>query len=208
MHVVSSFMKQRSYNSTADAHLPPTRVAMAAFALILESKRPMSPTQRKGFTTTIFFGMAEVQQKKQQILQNKNFPQKIAILIPIYVNRQQVQKQHKIGSKMYDLWRDISTAICCNFFMKPKDFESCLKNFPNKFKKFALMYMYELYLRPTLRYLKKLLTSCQMYPKKLELLQNYVEEKSWQQLFFMRVSKLVTKSSFLDVVKTALQEYI
>ena len=178
MHVISAFMKQQGDDSTAEAHLSPTRVAVAAYALILQRKRSRPETKviyelaalawRKFKDETLSFTKDE--------FPNESHFDSISELAYI-----ELENNMKFVQKFYKLWRDILAAIYCNFFMEFEDFrlsfESGCKKFPNKFRRFALMHLSELCHRPTTRYLKKLLPFCLIHPEKLKLVQNCIEEK-------------------------------
>ena len=174
MYVVSSFMKQQSDDSAAGADLPLTRVAIAAFALILQSKR-VRPKEK------VLKQLAALSWKKlNQKALNSSVKELTSEKSYFGVNSTLINVNNKSNMKyvrkVYDLWRDILAAIHCNFYMKLEDFESAFTNFPNEFKRFASIYLDELCYRPTTRYLRKLLSSCKIHPDKQKLIQNYVKE--------------------------------
>ena len=172
MHVVSSFMKQQNNDSTTGADLPLTQVTIAAYALILQSKR----VRPKNEVLIELAGLAwrKFNEKAFSLTEKKFFTEtyfdSISTMIDI-----QPESNLKCVQNFHVLWRDILAAIHCNFFMKLEDFQNHLES--KKFEGFTSLCLNELCHKTTLRYLRKLLPSCKIHTEKLGLIQKYVEEK-------------------------------
>ena len=180
MHVIGSFMKQQNNDLTSGANLPLTRVAIAAYALILQSKHVRPKNEVLIELAALAWRKFKFNEEVFSLTEKKFFTESHFDSISTIMDVQP-ESNLKCVQNFHVLWRDILIAIHCNFFMELPEFqdylESGFKRFGKKLERFTSLYLNELCHKTTLRYLRKLLPSCKIHSEKLGLIQKYVEEK-------------------------------